>query len=269
MVLEEYRPTGLTEKNRALIRQVIEGNVWRKVVALPAAEILSRHKFEWLREVEAELRYLAIPRPKHQKTVDSRRLLVAGLDLVARGEKSTQLTRHRRCRLVREGLMIALLSLAPIRLGNLHALRIGQQLRRIDGVWWILLEGRETKSGRPDERPLPGELTPIIDRWVEHWRQTFRDPRDFLWPSIKGGALAYTYIGTSVTERTRQELGVAINPHLFRDCAVYTVADLAGEKMGIASALLQHADPRITEKHYNKGASFTAVRRYQGIVLEF
>jgi hypothetical protein len=38
--------------------------------------------------------------------------------------------------------------------------------------------------------------------------------------------------------------------------------------MGVASALLQHADPRVTEKHYNKGASFIAVRRYHSILLE-
>jgi hypothetical protein len=31
------------------------------------AEILSRHKLGWLREVEAELRDQAIPRPKHHK----------------------------------------------------------------------------------------------------------------------------------------------------------------------------------------------------------
>jgi hypothetical protein len=38
--------------------------------------------------------------------------------------------------------------------------------------------------------------------------------------------------------------------------------------MGIASGLLQHTDKRTTEKHYNKGATFSAVRRYQQIVDE-
>ena len=31
---------------------------------------------------------------------------------------------------------------------------------------------------------------------------------------------------------------------LFRDCAVYTVAIAAGDRMGIASGLLQHTDER-------------------------
>jgi hypothetical protein len=36
--------------------------------------------------------------------------------------------------------------------------------------------------------------------------------------------------------------------------------------MGIASALLQHTDERTGEKHYNKGATIGAVRRYQQIL---
>ena len=33
--LEQYRSTGLTEKNRKLIRQIAHGNIWREVVRLP------------------------------------------------------------------------------------------------------------------------------------------------------------------------------------------------------------------------------------------
>jgi hypothetical protein len=38
--------------------------------------------------------------------------------------------------------------------------------------------------------------------------------------------------------------------------------------MGIASGLLQHTDKRTTERHYNKGATLSAVRRYQRFVDE-
>ena len=138
---------------------------------------------------------------------------------------------------------------------------------KIDGVWWILLEGSETKSGRPDERPIAPSLGGVIDRWLNEWRKTFRKSEDFVWASTKGGCLAYTYVGDIISKRTRQELGVAISPHLFRDCAVYTIANLAGENMGIASGLLQHLDPRVTGDNYNKGELFTAARRYQRLLL--
>jgi integrase len=163
--------------------------------------------------------------------------------------------------------MIAILTLCPIRLANLHGLRVGKNLCPIVGHWWIVLDGGETKSGRPDERPIHRILTPFIERWINNWRDTLADAGDHMWPSPKGGPLAYTYVGAIITETTRRELGVAVNPHLFRDCGVYTIADRDGANMGTASGLLQHTDSRVTEKHYNKGASFEAARKF-ALILE-
>jgi integrase len=69
-----------------------------------------------------------------------------------------------------------------------------------------------------------------------------------------------------ITEVTKRELGVAVSPHLFRDCAVYTIANEAGDQMGMASALLHHTDPRVTENHYNKGSMNKAARELQMIL---
>jgi integrase len=95
----------------------------------------------------------------------------------------------------------------------------------------------------------------------------FLNPGDVLWPSVKGGRMAYTYVGTTVSAITRRELDVDISPHLFRDCAVYTVATRAGQEMGIASAILQHSDPRVTDEHYNKGAMVEAARSLQLLII--
>jgi integrase len=220
----------------------------------------------WLGEIEADLRYAARPRPKFHRIVSSERLLALGLELIRRGETSDHLTALGRARLVRDGLMIALLALCPIRLRNLAELGLGRQLRRIGDTWWIILAADETKTGRPDERPIPEIVGKAIERWLGHWRSVFHSFDDSFWPSIKGGSLAYTYVGHIITETTRRELGVAVNPHLFRDCAVYTVAINAGDRMGMASGLLQHTDQRTVEKYYNKGATIGAIRRYQQIL---
>jgi integrase len=225
--------------------------------------------FSWLYEIEADLRCEAKLRPKHHRIVSSERLVKLGLDLIERGETRQHLTLLARARLVRDGLMVALLALCPIRLGNFSELHLGRQLRLIgSNDWWITLEGTETKSKRPDERPVPAILTEPIHRWARQWRLVFHPSDDSFWPSIKGGALAYTYVGHIITEVTRRELGIAVSPHLFRDCGVYTVATNAGDRMGIASGLLQHTDARTTEKHYNKGAMFSAADRYRQMIDE-
>jgi integrase/recombinase XerD len=136
----------------------------------------------WLKEIEGDLRYEARPRPKYHRIVSAERLLKLGLDLIRRGETSKQLTLLARARLVRDGLMISLLALCPIRLRNLADLRIGRQLRLIGDRWWIILESAETKSARPDERPIPEILAEAIHRWIGQWRTLFHPCDDAFWP---------------------------------------------------------------------------------------
>ena len=167
-----------------------------------ATILAPRRDLAWLSEIEADLHYEARPRPKYHRIVSSDRLLTLGLELIRRGETSSHLTDLARARLVRDGLMIALLALCPIRLRNFAELCIGRQIRRIGETWWIILEAAETKSGRPDERPVPAILTAHIDHWLEHWRLLFLEPGDAFWPSTKGGPLAYTYVGHIITETT-------------------------------------------------------------------
>ena len=251
----------LHERVGSVTRASYIGKIRRIAQILPPGRDLA-----WLGEIEADLRYSARPRPKYHRIMSSERLLLLGLELIRRGETSKQLTDLGRARLVRDGVMIALLALCPIRLRNLAELQVGRQLRRVGDVWWVILEANETKTGRPDERPVPEIVAESIERWLGHWRSVFHPSDDSFWPSIKGGALAYTYVGHIITETTRKEFGVAVNPHLFRDCAVYTVAINAGHRMGIASGLLHHANQRSVDKYYNKGAALDAVRRYQQIL---
>jgi integrase len=283
-LLEFCQRTGIFDQNAEVVAHVTPeiidafvDELHRRVSSVARASYIFRiYRFakilaperhlEWLRELERELHYEARPRPKHHRIIPSDRLLSLGVQLIERGNTSSHLSNLACARLVRDGLLIALLSICPIRLGNLANLRLGHQLRRIRGTWWIILEAGETKSGRPDERPIPEILTSHIDDWIEHWRKLFLEPADAFWPSIKGGALAYTYVGEIITKTTLRELGVAVNPHLFRDCAVFTIATVAGDRMGIASQLHQHADRRTTEKYYNKGTLIGAVRRYHQIL---
>lgn len=235
-----------------------------------AAELIAPGRdFGWVREIEQDLKRLATPRPRQHRIIPSNRLLALGLDLIRRGEAADNRTELARARLVRDGLMIALPALCPIRLKNLAALRVGHEINRIDGTWWIILDASQTKSGQPDERPIPAVLTAPIDRWLERWRPLFLNPTDSFWTSTKGGALAYDTVGITVAEVTCREIGIRISPHLFRHCAVHTIATEAGAEMGVASALLHQTDPRTAEEHYNKGTSLLATRKYLSFLREF
>jgi integrase len=73
-------------------------------------------------------------------------------------------------------------------------------------------------------------------------------------------------IRQQIEARTRQAFGKAIWPHLFRDCAVTELVDVAPEEIGIAPDLLGHADLQTTRKHYIQAQGMTAHVRVQEMI---
>ena len=65
---------------------------------------------------------------------------------------------------------------------------------------------------------------------------------------------------------TLETLGVDVSPHLFRTAAASTAATYGGDTPHLASALLGHTDPRVTEEHYNRATSITAAKIYAEIM---
>lgn len=232
-----------------------------------AAQIIDPNlELEWLKEVELDLNDAMRPQPKAPRIVFSDRIVAAGLKLMARAETEQSRTKLQRAQDARDGLMIALLAVCPIRLKNYHCLTIGESFVREGDHWWIILNDDETKSQRLDHRAVPLELTVWIDRYVDCHRSAFTYCGEALWPSRHGGSMNYKSVGTRISMVTRRMIGHEINPHLFRHCVPHTIANTDGSRMALASAVLQHSDPRITDKHYTLGHSVDAARSLAGIV---
>jgi integrase len=73
-------------------------------------------------------------------------------------------------------------------------------------------------------------------------------------------------LGTLISRLTLQTLGVDVSPHLFRTAAASTAAAYGGNTRHLASALLNHTDPRVTEEHYNRATSVSASKIYAEII---
>ena len=59
----------------------------------------------------------------------------------------------------RDGLIIALLALVPLRRRTLAALRIGKHLVRSGNVWVLDIPAEDIKTKRPAEYPISAELS--------------------------------------------------------------------------------------------------------------
>jgi integrase len=235
-----------------------------------AAELLAPAvDCSWLAEIEKDLALVMEPRSKFDRLVLTERLVEAGLALMAEAQ---QFAKHdlARARGVRNGIMIALLAFCPIRLKNFADLEIGRTFKDVQGSWWITLPSISTKSRRPDERQVPELLNGSIDAYLSQSRPVLlgsRSSTNAVWiSSTTGEPLTRKNLATLISKITRETLGVDVSPHLFRTAAASTAAVYGGNNPYLASALLNHTDPRVTEQHYNRASSASAGKIYAEIV---
>ena len=73
-------------------------------------------------------------------------------------------------------------------------------------------------------------------------------------------------IGRCVSAVTQRELGRALNPHLFRKIIPTELAIRDPAHVGVAQALLGHADYRTTQQAYNLGRALDAAGRHHAVV---
>jgi integrase len=230
--------------------------------------IAPERDWSWLRRRTQQLSFLARPRDKRARVVTSDRLVALGFKLMAQAQDHDRYDRDTAV-LYRDGVLIAVLALCPLRLGNFASLRLGVSAFRDVTGWSIAIPASESKTSRPYDACLPDLLTEPLDCFLEVYRPRFPKAKDYLWPSARCGGLSGSRIQQIIAARTKEIFGFSLSPHLFRDCAVTTVAIKAGSEMGIAVALLGHRNPRMIDKHYNQAGMIEAARRYQDLLRRF
>jgi len=164
----------------------------------------------------------------------------------------------------RDAMMVGLLITCPaMRLKNLTMIRIGVHLTKGHDEYSLAFTRDETKTGRPISLPVPESLTPYVDHYIENTRPQLLigDDTDRLWITRYGHPMKGRSVFDRITKVTKRVFGVSINPHLFRDCAVTTVAIDDPVHIGTAPHILGHTDPRTTEKHYLQANALVAGRR--------
>jgi site-specific recombinase XerD len=91
-----------------------------------------------------------------------------------------------------------------------------------------------------------------------------------LWiSSTRKRQLTAKNLGTLISRITLETVGVDVSPHLFRAAAASTAAVYGGNAPHLASALLNHTDPRVTEQHYNRAISMSAAQSYAALIKEY
>lgn len=213
-------------------------------------------------------------RDKRSRLVGSNELLGLGMSLMQ--EAKNLLKPSKIAMAYRDGLMIALLALRPMRRGNFVGLGLGADLIRNGTGWVIDIPGGATKNHIPLELEWPDLLVdplenylavhrPILINLDGYWKAPVGNR---LWVSSEGSPLTEMAFYSMITRRTKAAFGRSINPHLFRDAAATSMAIHDPEHVRLLTAPLGHRNAATTERYYQQAQSLEAHRMFADFMVK-
>ena len=152
----------------------------------------------------------------------------------------------------RDGLIIALLAVIPLRRRTLTALRIGDNLIKAGDLWVLDIAAKDTKTRRALDYPLSAQLSARIDVYLEKFRDKIPGSAAHagLWSSNLGCPMRGDSIYEAVRRRTLSAFGFAINLHRFRHAAASFWSSRDPKNVRGAKDLLGQSSFGTTERHY-------------------
>lgn len=232
-------------------------------------------KINWgpQRRLEAFLKQSAgrgNPERKRGRVLSSAVLLDAGIKLATlqADAATTELIAAKRRR---DGTMVAMLALMPMRRRAFAGLRLNHSIHFAQNEIVVSLPEEMTKTGLPWEAPVPAQVAALLRRYLSEtrpWLMTRgRQSHDYLWVSERGTPfLGLNYFGKRIAEATTRITGVRVPPHFFRDAAATTLARISPESARLIRPILAHSSLGTAERHYIQAGTIEAGRDYAAII---
>jgi integrase/recombinase XerD len=227
--------------------------------------------WSWLLSITKRIAAAAPRRHPKYHLVTSDRLYALGLELMDRAVTDADAARSiskAHAFQYRDGLIIALRALIPLRTRTVVAMRIGSHLVKIGDLWVLDIPAADTKNRRPLDYSIPEELSTRIDLYLGRFRSRIpgTDRHTGLWASNLRRPMCAMAIYEAVGRRTKKAFGFAVNLHQFRHAAAsfWSIRDPANV-LGCKD-LLGHATFGTTEKHYIMAQSRLAGRVLASVV---
>lgn len=174
---------------------------------------------------------------------------------------------------VRAQIALALLILihAPMRIGNLVALSLEDNVLEPAGPagpvhLYIPAEG--VKNHQPLEYPLPDEVGEMLRLYVRMFRHCLRGSNSpWLFPGLLGGHKEARTMSQQLTETIERAIGVRITPHQLRHIAAAIILEADPGNYELVRRVLGHRNIQTTINHYIGLETVDAVRQYNRLVL--
>ena len=212
--LDEYRKPGLTEKNLAVVRAVMAGNVWTKVVQLPDQLMADARKLKATSPMKAAVRA--------QVAVAIRILTFAPVRIgnLTNISLETNLIRP-------DGL---------------------------DGPYWLEFPSYDVKNGTDLTYPFTMEVTKFIDIYIHEFRPLLLRGSNtrLLFPGGNGDGEAKrtNTLSEQIAGLTDREIGLRITAHQFRHAAAAIILKDQPGNYELVRRILGHTNVQTSVNSY-------------------
>jgi integrase len=228
--LENHCQGGLTDKNIALIRQVLTPGVWSRVVRLPEAMMATARSQRSHAPIRAAV---------------TAQLAVAIAILAVAPVRLANLT----------AIMLGINLIKP---GGL------------DSNYWLVFPDYDVKNRVRLEYPLEQYLTRLIDEYVHDFRPALMRGRneDWLFPGQRRGAKGKISFSGQIKERIYKATGLRMTVHQFRHAAGALILQHRPGEYELVRRFLGHRNVQTTIKAYIGLENIQASEIFSKIVME-
>jgi integrase len=170
-------------------------------------------------------------------------------------------------------LAIDLLTHAPIRLGNLSAIRLGEHIidhaagrhRRVH----LHFPAADVKNGIDLEFSLPASTVALLDRYVTQVRPMLEwQPSAYLFPGRGAGHKKGTLLSAQIASMVEREVGVRLTAHQFRHLAGFIYLKVHPGGHEVVRRLLGHKSIETTIRFYAGMEIEAAIGHYDAVVQQ-
>jgi len=173
-----------------------------------------------------------------------------------------------KCR--RNGTMVAVLALMPMRRRAFANLRLGESVHLQGDQVLMSLPGELTKTGQPWEAAVPDAVCPLLLDYISEVRpwlmQRGGARHAVLWVGDRGAPFQEDHFGIMIAGITKRLTGVRVPPHFFRDAAATTLTRISPQGARLIRPVLAHSGFETAERHYIHAGSIEAGRDYAAIL---
>ena len=166
---------------------------------------------------------------------------------------------------------IEILTMAPIRLGNLCALDLEQNLVRPGRgkQLHLAIEAMDVKNRQALEYPLPSQSIELLERYLREFRPHLAAPGcTALFPGRWGGSKGTNTLGVQISQRIRSYTGLKMHPHLFRHVTAKIYLDANPGGYEVVRRVLGHRSIDTTTAFYTGQETAAAIRHFDHTILK-